>query len=155
MMAICANPASPLGENDFFRNQTGKLGCYHIRHFSLLSYLPSAGNPSTQPPIRRLALPLIRSIIQPNNRPHRRRTIVREADVVANHSQTIPHLQPTFSASSIHLSSTSTLRPTSTSRLITVHPQIPAPATMHRLCIRHLISKRHTILNRIKYSNHF
>ena len=26
MMAICANPASPLGENDFFRNQTGKLG---------------------------------------------------------------------------------------------------------------------------------
>ena len=40
--------------------------CNHIRHFSLLSYLPSAGNPSTQPPIRRLALPLIRSIIQPN-----------------------------------------------------------------------------------------
>ena len=32
MRAICANPASPLGENDFFRNQTGKLGklaeCY-------------------------------------------------------------------------------------------------------------------------------
>ena len=26
MRAICANPASPLGENDFFRNQTGKLG---------------------------------------------------------------------------------------------------------------------------------
>ena len=23
---MCANPASPLGENDFFRNQTGKLG---------------------------------------------------------------------------------------------------------------------------------
>ena len=30
MRAICANPASPLGENDFFRNQTGKLGLYHI-----------------------------------------------------------------------------------------------------------------------------
>ena len=44
--------------------------CNHIRHFSLLSYLPSAGNPSTQPPIRRLALPLIRSIIQPNARAH-------------------------------------------------------------------------------------
>ena len=42
----------------------------HIRHFSLLSYLPSAGNPSTQPPIRRLALPLIRSITQPNARAH-------------------------------------------------------------------------------------
>ena len=41
--------------------------CNHIRHFSLLSYLPSAGNPSTQPPIRRLALPLIRSITQPND----------------------------------------------------------------------------------------
>ena len=40
--------------------------CNHIRHFSLLSHLPSASNPSTQPPIRRLALPLIRSIIQPN-----------------------------------------------------------------------------------------
>ena len=40
--------------------------CNHIRHFSLLSYLPSAGNPSTQPSIRRLALPLIRSITQPN-----------------------------------------------------------------------------------------
>ena len=26
MRAICANPASPLGENDFSRNQTGKLG---------------------------------------------------------------------------------------------------------------------------------
>ena len=26
MRAICANPASPLGENAFFRNQTGKLG---------------------------------------------------------------------------------------------------------------------------------
>ena len=38
--------------------------CNHIRHFSLLSYLPSAGNPSTQPQIRRLALPLIRSITQ-------------------------------------------------------------------------------------------
>lgn len=40
--------------------------CNHIRHCSLLSYLPSAGNPSTQPQIRRLALPLIRSITQPN-----------------------------------------------------------------------------------------
>ena len=40
--------------------------------------------------------------------PHRRRTIVREADVVANHSQTIPHLQPTFSASSFHRSNTNT-----------------------------------------------
>ena len=30
MRAIRANPASPLGENDFFRNQTGKLGLYHI-----------------------------------------------------------------------------------------------------------------------------
>ena len=44
--------------------------CNRIRHFSLLSYLPSAGNPSTQPPICRLALPLIRSIIQPNARAH-------------------------------------------------------------------------------------
>ena len=26
MRAICANPAWPLSENDFFRNQTGKLG---------------------------------------------------------------------------------------------------------------------------------
>ena len=26
MRGMCANPASPLGENDFFRNQTGKLG---------------------------------------------------------------------------------------------------------------------------------
>ena len=42
--------------------------CNHIRHFSLPSYLPSAGNPSTQPSIRRLAPPLIRSIIQPNAR---------------------------------------------------------------------------------------
>ena len=41
----------------------------HIRHFFHLSYLPSAGNPSTQPPIRRLALPLIRSITHPNNSP--------------------------------------------------------------------------------------
>ena len=45
--------------------------CNHIRHFSLLSYLPPAGNPSTQPPIRRLALPLIRSItIFPPTTPH-------------------------------------------------------------------------------------
>ena len=28
MRAICANPASPQGENDFFRNQTGKLGLF-------------------------------------------------------------------------------------------------------------------------------
>ena len=45
--------------------------CNHIRHFSLLSYLPSSGNPSTQPPIRRLALPLIRSItVIPLTTPH-------------------------------------------------------------------------------------
>ena len=45
--------------------------CNHIRHFSLLSYLPSAGNPSTQPQIRRLALPIIRSItIIPPTTPH-------------------------------------------------------------------------------------
>ena len=44
--------------------------CYPIRHFSLLSYLPSAGKPDTQPSIHRLALPLNRSIIQPNARAH-------------------------------------------------------------------------------------
>ena len=48
--------------------QVKRSACNHIRHFSLLSYLPSAGNHSTQPPIRRLALPLIRSIIHPNAR---------------------------------------------------------------------------------------
>ncbi len=46
--------------------QVKRSVCNHIRHFSLLSHLPSAGNPSTQPPIRRLALPLFRSITQPN-----------------------------------------------------------------------------------------
>ena len=51
--------------------QVKRSVCNHIRHFSLLSYLPSAGNPSTQPPIRRLALPLIRSItIIPPTTPH-------------------------------------------------------------------------------------
>ena len=39
--------------------QVKRSVCNHIRHFSLLSYLPSAGNPNTQPPIRR-------SITQPN-----------------------------------------------------------------------------------------
>ena len=48
--------------------QVKRSVCNHIRHFSLLSYLPSAGNPDTQPPIRRLALPIIRSITQPNAR---------------------------------------------------------------------------------------
>lgn len=41
--------------------QVKRSVCNHIRHFSLLSYLPSAGNPNTQPPIRR-------SITQPNAR---------------------------------------------------------------------------------------
>ena len=51
--------------------QVKRSVCNHIRHFSLLSYLPSAGNPSTQPPIRRLALPLIRSItVIPPTTPH-------------------------------------------------------------------------------------
>jgi hypothetical protein len=51
--------------------QVKRSVCNHIRHFSLLSPLPSAGNPSTQPPIRRLALPLIRSItIIPPTTPH-------------------------------------------------------------------------------------
>ena len=51
--------------------QVKRPACNHIRHFSLLSHLPSAGNPSTQPPIRRLALPLIRSItIIPPTTPH-------------------------------------------------------------------------------------
>ena len=51
--------------------QVKRSVCNHIRHFSLLSYLPSAGNPITQPPIRRLALPLIRSLtIIPPTTPH-------------------------------------------------------------------------------------
>ena len=51
--------------------QVKRSACYHIRHFSLLSYLPSAGNPSTQPPIRRLALPLIRpTTVIPPTTPH-------------------------------------------------------------------------------------
>ena len=51
--------------------QVKRSVCYHNRHISLLSYLPSAGNPSTQPSIRRLALPLIRSItIIPPTTPH-------------------------------------------------------------------------------------
>ena len=48
--------------------QVKRSVCNYIRHISLLSYLPSAGNTSTQPPIRRLALPLICSIIQPKAR---------------------------------------------------------------------------------------
>ena len=61
-------PRSPLQPQMPDMKQVKRSVCNHIRHFSLLSYLPSAGNPSTQPPIRRLALPLIRSIIQPNAR---------------------------------------------------------------------------------------
>ena len=41
---------------------------HHPSNFFLPISQPSAGNPSTQPPIRRLALPLIRSITQPNAR---------------------------------------------------------------------------------------
>ena len=42
MRAICANPASPLGENDFFRNQTGKLGTigYAIAGFGISALVP-------------------------------------------------------------------------------------------------------------------
>ena len=62
--------------------------CNHIRHFSLLSYLPSAGNPSTQPPIRRLALPLIRSIIQPNGHPSPPSIACKVAvDVIADYAK--------------------------------------------------------------------
>ena len=51
--------------------QVKRSVCNHISHFSLLSYLPSAGNPSTQPQIRRLALPLIRSTtVIPPTTPH-------------------------------------------------------------------------------------
>ena len=54
--------------------------CNHIRHFSLLSHLPSAGNTSTQPPIRRLALPLIRSsAIIPPNTPHSPKSVLPNA----------------------------------------------------------------------------
>ena len=41
---------------------------HHPSNFFLPISQPSAGKPDTQPPIRRLALPLIRSITQPNAR---------------------------------------------------------------------------------------
>ena len=71
--------------------------CNHIRHFSLLSYLPSAGNPSTQPQIRRLALPLIRSIaIIPPTTPHNTNSLFPTA--ANTHRQFIrshhPHAAP-------------------------------------------------------------
>ena len=54
--------------------------CNYIRHFSLLSHLPSAGNSSTQPPIRRLALPLIRSIaIIPPTTPYSPKSVLPNA----------------------------------------------------------------------------
>ena len=40
MRAICATPASPLGENDFSRNQTGKLG----KNGPFRAFLAAAGN---------------------------------------------------------------------------------------------------------------
>ena len=38
MRGMCANPASPLGENDFFRNQTGKLGKARSERDALLAF---------------------------------------------------------------------------------------------------------------------
>ena len=77
--------------------QVKRSTCNHIRHCSLLSYLPSAGNPSTQPPIRRLALPLIRSITQ------RPRLIVPANNSITIIPPTPPHNPNSlFSAASNH-----------------------------------------------------
>ena len=43
MRAICANPASPLGENDFFRNQTGKLGAIDAEKVGRVALALGAG----------------------------------------------------------------------------------------------------------------
>ena len=51
------------------RNVICLYDLHHPSNFFLPISQPSAGNPSTQPSIRRLALPLIRSIIQPNGHP--------------------------------------------------------------------------------------
>ena len=77
--------------------QVKRSVCNHIRHFSLLSYLPSAGNPSTQPPIRRLALPLIRSIaIIPPTTPHNPNSLF--SNIANTHRQFLrshrPHAAP-------------------------------------------------------------
>ena len=46
---MCANPASPLGENDFFRNQTGKLGTNISKiHGAVLSAWGFAGRAGNQ-----------------------------------------------------------------------------------------------------------
>ena len=50
------------------RNVICLYDLHHPSNFFLPISQPSASNPSTQPPIRRLALPLIRSITQPNAR---------------------------------------------------------------------------------------
>ena len=81
--------------------QVKRSVCNHIRHFSLLSHLPSAGNPSTQPSIRRLALPLIRSIIQPNNRPSPPSIACKVAvDVIADYANRFhfPHNKDHFAS---------------------------------------------------------
>ena len=44
MRAICVSPASPLGENDFFRNQTGKLGKDCFDNDSVSCLLKRHGN---------------------------------------------------------------------------------------------------------------
>ena len=90
--------------------------CNHIRHFSLLSYLPSADNPSTQPPIRRLALPLIRSITQ------RPRLIVPANNSITITPPTTPHNPNSlFSAASPPGNSFTLYRPSTNSCNINSH----------------------------------
>ena len=55
MRAICATPASPQSENDFFRNQTGKLGLNHILRLSSRGHPQPRNGPKagrTPPPPR-------------------------------------------------------------------------------------------------------
>ena len=62
--------------------QIKRSACNHILNFFLLSYLPSAGHPSTQPSIRRLALPLIRSItVIPPTTPHNPNSLFSAANI--------------------------------------------------------------------------
>ena len=128
--------------------------CNHIRHCSLLSYLPSAGNPSTQPQIRRLALPLIRSIIQPNAHASLYRptsqspSFHRPRHTIQTHSSPPPTARIS-----------STLRTATARRRAMVQARMPAPATIASIiislvivftCIRSFRSDCHHVTDRNK-----
>ena len=110
--------------------------CNRISHFSLLSYLPSAGNPSTQPPIRRLALPLIRSItvIRPTT-PHNPISLFPAAD--NRHRQFLrshrPHAAPSKYKPFLKVLLVSVLAGTSSSSVADALIHEDAPLIIFRL----------------------